>query len=72
MYSRMSHKFKRLFVVLLTTPMSFTPRCVAVMDLPPHLQELANIKNAYVDASQQSALHKIQVIPIDVPKELLK
>jgi peroxiredoxin len=68
----MSTRFKRYFAVLLTTPMSFTPRCIAVMELPPQIQELKDIKNTYVDASRQSALHKIDVIPIDIPKELLK
>lgn len=38
----------------------------------PDPQQIRDITLTYVEASRQSALHKVQVIPIDIPNEVLK
>jgi hypothetical protein len=64
--------YKRFFAILLTTPCSFTPRCVAVVTNNPEAHRVKELADKYVEAASRSTLHKIQVVPIDIPKELLR
>ena len=68
----MSVYHKRFFAILLTTPCSFTPRCIAVLTNNPEAHRVKEPADKYVEASTKSNLHKIQVVPIDIPKEMLR